>query len=427
MNSNKKQTARVNYPERRQVSMRFVSLDQMLPVDHVARTIVSYVQTLDTSALYEDIEVSSTQAGRTATNPDVLLCLWLLATVEGIGSARELARRCQRDTPYLWICGEVTVNNFTLSAFRTSCGDFLDQLLVDTITSLIDSGIVSYEVVAQDGMRVRASAGKSSFRRAPKLNELHDQTAAHVADLKRQEQQEKSINADKRSEAAVKKAAEQKLARLKKSLEQVEQLAAKKEKRKKGSGQQARCSTTDPEARNMKMANGGYNPAFNVQFATDSASRMIVAVDVTNEGTDGGQLDPMSQALESNYGRVPGKVVTDSAYATKDGVTKVENRGSQVVATVPRIDQLAKHGKNAYQRQKGDTDQYVNYRLRMKEQANIDLCKLRPSVAEFPNAVCRNRGLQQFNVRGLNKARVVAMWHALAFNFTRMLNLQVIQ
>jgi len=419
--------ARVNYPIRHQVTMQFLSLDQMLPVDHVARIVVAYVETLDTSSLYERIVVSANQAGRTCTNPEVLLSLWLLGTIEGIGSARELTRRSTRDIPYIWICGEIPVNRTNLADFRIDAGEFLDRLLVDTVTSLIDSGIVSLDVVAQDGMRVRASAGKSSFRRAPTLEKLRDEVQSFVESLKDQEKTEKSVDAETRRQSAKKRAMEDRLNRLEDSLEQVKELSARREKRTKGEGEKTRCSTTDPDARNMKMANGGYNPAFNVQFATVGEARMIVEVDVTNEGTDGGELEPMVEQIQSDYGQVPTKVLADGAYATKPGVTATEKLGTQVISTVPRVNQLAKHGKNAYEKQKGDTEQYTAFRSRMQEPENIELYKLRPSIAEFPNAVCRNRGLQQFNVRGLAKAKAVALWHAIAFNFTRMRSLGVIK
>ncbi len=327
----------------------------------------------------------------------------------------------------MWICGEIKVNRTNVAAFRVDAGEFLDRLLVDTVTSLIDSGIVSLDVVAQDGMRVRASAGKSSFRRAPTLEKLRDEVQSFVESIKDEEKNEKSVDAETRSQSAKKRALEDRLNRLEDSLEQVKELSARREKRTKGEGEKTRCSTTDPDARNMKMPNGGYNPAFNVQFATAANARMIVEVDVTNEGTDGGELEPMVEQIQSDFGQAPAKMLVDGAYATKPGVTATEKLGTQVVSTVPRVDQLAKHGKNAYEKQKGDTEQYAAFRSRMQEQENIDFYKLRPSVAEFPNAVCRNRGLQQFNVRGLAKAKAVALWHAIAFNFTRMRSLGVIK
>jgi transposase len=170
-------SARVTQPERRQIEMRFHSLDQMLYHDHLARVVWRFVETLDLTPLYAEIEVSSTQAGRSATNPKVLLSLWLLATLEGIGSARELGRRCERDIPYMWLCGGIGINYHTLSDFRVGHGEFLEQLLTDGVTCLIDRGLVPLETIAQDGMRVKASAGTSSFRREPTLKKLRDQAA----------------------------------------------------------------------------------------------------------------------------------------------------------------------------------------------------------------------------------------------------------
>ncbi len=174
------------------------------------------------------------------------------------------------------------------------------------------------------------------------------------------------------------------------------------------------------------MADGGFRPAYNAQFATDTKTRVIVGVDVTNEGTDGGEMPRMHEKVNGDYGKTPKKVLVDSAYATKESVTFVEAAGTEVVSSVPRADQLEKHGKNPHARQKGDTDEYAKFRKRMDQEEYKDLYKQRPSVAEFPNADCRNRNLRQFPVRGLKKVKAVALWHALAFNFMRMLNLGVL-
>ncbi len=429
MNSkNTSQSARVSRPERFQVEMQFFSLDQMLPADHRARIVWAYVQSLDLEPLYEKIEVTDNKAGRTAIAPEILLALWLLATLDGIGSARELNRRCKTDIAYLWVLGTVSVNYHTLSDFRVQQGEFLEKLLVDTVASLIDQGLVPLETIAQDGMRVRAGAGSSSFRRKPSLEKLQKEAQDHVDRLKKEAENEADRQeGDARRQAAVERAARECQERIDEALKQYEKLSEQREKRKKGDGEKTRVSTTDPDARKMKMANGGYDPAFNVQFASDADARIIVGVDVTNAGTDGGELDPMHQKVTSDYGKTPQKVLVDSAYATKEGVTSVESRGTKVVSTVPRSEQLEKHGKDPHSRQKGDSDEYAAFRKRMAEDEYKELYKLRPSVAEFPNADCRNRNLRQFRVRGLVKVKAVALWHALAFNFTRMLNLEALE
>ena len=422
MKNKKNETVRVKQPERRQVCMQMMSLDQMLPENSLARTVCAYVERLDTSLLYRDIVVTATQAGRTATNPDVMLSLWLLATLEGIGSARELARRCERDMAYMWICGEVSVNHRCLSEFRMNSGDFLDKLLTDSVTAMIHSNVVSYETVAQDGMRVRASAGSSSFRRAPTLKKLKQEAQALVERLKSGDDDSPGGN----SGGGVKLASnERRLDRIEEALEQIEELSERREKRRKGEGEKTRVSTTDPDARNMKMANGGYNPAFNVQFASDMTSRMIMGVDVTNAGTDSNQLLPMIEQLKSRFGRVPKKTVTDAAYATQENITQATQNQVIPVSSIPRAKQLKKNDKDPHEQQPRDTKDYVAFRKRMLEPENIELCKTRPSVAEFPNADCRNRGLLQFNVRGLTKAKTVALWHAICFNLRRQITLEL--
>ena len=406
--------------------MHFASLEQLLPKDHRARLVWDFVLSLDLSAFYAKIKVAGDVPGQAAIAPEVLVTLWLMATLDGIGSARELERRCEKDFTYLWILGGVTVNYHTLSDFRGQNAEWLEQLLTQSVATLINSGVVSLDTIAQDGMRVRANAGGSSFRRQPTLLELEQEARAHVERLRKEGESETSRQAgDARRRAAEERAARERQERIDEALRQMEELSAQREARKKGDGETTRTSTTDPEARKMKMANGGYNPAYNVQFATDGDSRIIVAVDVTNEGTDGGELPPMLEQIEKDYGQRPQQVLVDSAYATKDSVTAAEQAGTKVISTVPRSEQLIKHGKDPHEKQRRDTDEYATFRARMADPANQELYKQRPSMAEFPNAFCRNHNLHQFTVRGQLKAKAVAIWYALAFNFQRMLTLGV--
>lgn len=428
MNSkNSSKTARVSRPHRSQIEMQLLSLDQMLPRDHRARIVWDFVDSLDLETLYERIEVTDNTAGRNAICPEILVALWLLATLDGIGSARELDRRCKTDMPYLWILGHVKINHHTLSDFRVAHAEVLNQTLVDTVATLVHLGLVPLDVLAQDGMRVRASAGSSSFRRKPTLLELQHKAQEHVDRLNAEAENEADRKeGDKRREAAKERAARERTERIAEALKQYDTLRDQREQRKKGDGETTRVSTTDPDARKMKMGDGGFRPAYNVQFVTDAKARVIVAVDVTNEGTDGGQMPPLHAKVQSDYGKTPGKMLVDSAYATKEGVKHVEQAKTEVVSTVPRAEQLKKHGKDPHAPQKGDSPEYADFRERMQQEEYKDLYKTRPSVAEFPNADCRNRNLGQFRVRGLKKVKAVALWHALAFNFLRMINLEVL-
>ena len=420
--------ARVSRPERTQVEYFFKSIDQLVPRDHRCRLVWRFVQSLDLERFYREIIVSDSQAGRSAIAPEVLIALWLMATLDAIGSARKLERCCDTDLIYRWICGGVSVNHHTLSDFRVFHGEKLNEILTSSVASLIHQGFVSLEEIGQDGMRVRAAAGSSSFRRQPTLETLHDEAKKHLEELDGQRQNsddEDDANKPRtRSEAAAERAAREREARIARAIAEGEKLREKKGAEEDKA--KVRTSTTDPDARRMKMGDGGTRPALNVQFATDGEARVIVGVEVTNEGTDGGQLVPMLAQIEERYDRRPEAALVDSAYATKESVRIAESHGTIVISTVPRSDQLRKHGKDPHQRQKGDSDQYEAFRQRMALPENQERYKKRPSIAEFPNADCRNRGLTQFRVRGLLKTKAVVLWHVLAFNLLRMANLGAI-
>ena len=413
--------ARVKRPERFQTQWRPVAWDQLLPSDHRVRGVWAYVESLDLSPLYAKIRAVEGKAGRDAVDPKILMALWMFATIEGVSSARHLAWLCERDLPYLWICGDVGVNHHLLSDFRTAHGEFLDQLLTDTIATLMHQGVVTLEHVAQDGMRVRASAGGSSFRRKKTLEQCREEARRQVGKL-REESEDDSQNdsSNARRDAAQERSATERLERVEKALEELAQLQQQKENRKKGSGGGTRCSTTDPEARNMKMGDGGFRPAYNVQFATDGKARVIVGVDVTNSGSDRGQMASMHDKIRKQYGKVPDYYSVDCGFASKEDITLVEQRGSKVLAPIYGEANMRKEGADPHARRRTDTDEVFAFRQRMATDEAKELYKQRSSIAEFPNAECRNRGLHQFRVRGLEKVKTAARWYALVFNFMRM-------
>jgi len=410
---------RVKVPQRTQVMMHMHALDELIREDHPVRNIWRYVCSLDLSAFYRDIESVEGGVGRDAVDPRILLALWLFATVEGIGSARRLAELCTRDFAYLWICGEVGVNRDLLNTFRSQHPEALDALMAETLGVLLHHDLVSLSRVAQDGMRVRAAAGKSSFRRQATLED-HLQHARQRVEQMRQEGDD-DCGGRSRQEAARQRAAAERLARLEQAIAEREKLHQQKERKKKGTGAEARVSTTDPEARTMKMADGGYRPAYNVQFATAADSRLIVGVDVTNEGADSGQMAPMVARIEQDYQTLPQEYLVDGGFSSRDDTTKLEQQGVHVYSPVKKEEQLLEQGEDPYARRPRDTDEYYAYRQRMKTAAAKEIYKQRSSTAEFPNAGCRNRGLYQFRVRGLRKVRIVAVWQALAHNLQMIL------
>ncbi len=234
----------------------------------------------------------------------------------------------------MWLCGGVSVNYHSISDFRSGNAEFFEKMLTDSVTAMLSAGFVTLKTIGQDGMRVRANAGGSSFRRKPKLEELHQAAKTHVKKLREEsEDDSQQGQSDSRRKAAQQRAATERAKRIAESIRQVEELHDQKEKRKKGDGEKARCSTTDPDARRMKMGDGGYRPAYNFQFATDGESRMIVAVDVTNSGSDRGEMAPMREKVVETYHQTPEQMLVDSAFATKADVKTAEAAGTSLSET----------------------------------------------------------------------------------------------
>jgi len=409
--------------ERRQIEWRPLSLDQMLPAAHPARQVWAYVESLDLSELYRQIRAVEGHVGRDPIDPKILVALWLFATVDGVGRARRLNRLCTEHFAYLWLCGGVSVNYHTLSDFRVQHVEILDRLLTQSVATLLHQGLIALNRVAQDGMRVRASAGSSSFRRRPSLEECLIEAEAHLEDLKREAEQDAAAE-DRRVKAAQERTVRERVERVQAALDELSEVEQKMEHREKGSSEKARASTTDPEARNMKMPDGGFRPAYNVQFATTTETLVIVGVDVTNSGGDGGQMTPMVNQIQEHYGTQPEEYLVDGGFSTLDDIERLESSQTKVYAPVKNEEQKRKKGDDPFARRKGDSDEVAAWRERMGTESAKKIYKQRSATAEFPNAGCRNRGLMQFVVRGLTKTKAVSLWHALAHNFQRTLSLR---
>ena len=407
---------------RDQMKIDLRALDQLLPSDHPARVVWEFVQKLDLSEYYAAIKAVEGRPGHPPADPAILLALWLLATIEGVGSARELARLCTTHIAYEWLCGEVGVNHHLLSDFRSAHPERLEKLLVQVLASLMNQGLVTLNRVAQDGMRVRASAGGSSFRRKGKLQDHLRDAQAQVEALKNQLDEDAGA-ADRRAKAAKERAAQDRLARVEEALAQLPELEAKMERRKKGDGEKARCSTTDPDARRLKMADGGTRPAYNVQLATTDGTRLIVGWDVTNVGADGGLMTPMVEQIATHFGRRPGEHLADGGFSTQQDIERLESGGTTVYTPVKEEEKKRAKGEDPFAPRAGDSPAIAAWRQRMGTPEAQAIYQHRPSVAEFPNAVFRNRGLRQFLVRGLQKVKAVTLWQVLAFNLTRLQSL----
>ena len=410
---------RLQRPNRAQVELRPVDLEGLLPADHRARVVWEFVEGVDLGPLHAEIKAVEGHAGRPPIDPAILMALWLYATVEGVGSARAVARLCEEHDAYRWLCGGVSVNYHTLADFRVQHVEYLDGLLTTSVATLMAEGLVTLTRVAQDGVRVRASAGAASFRRRARLEGFLADAEEQVEALRRELHDDPGATT-RRQAAAQQRAAAERQQRVAKALEQLPDVEAKKKAAKRD---QARASTTDPEARVMKMADGGFRPAFNGQLATDTAAQVIVGVDVTNLGSDQGQLAPMTEQVQGRYGQAPAEMLVDGGFAKHEDIIAVARPevGCTVYAPVPAPRDPT---RDPYHARPGDPEVIAEWRQRMGTEAAKTIYKERAATSECVNAIARNRGLQRFVVRGLAKAKAVLLWFALAHNLMRALALR---
>jgi len=418
---------RLRLPERNQVEIRFLALDQLLPDDHQARIVWAYVEGLDLTPLYQTIQARQGVAGRDANDPRILMALWLYAQLDGVGSARRLDELCQESLPYQWLAGGVSMNYHSLADFRVEHVALLDQLLTDGVATLLHQGLVQLTRVAQDGMKVRASAGSSSFRRGATLAKCLEQAQTQVAALK-MASDEDTATVSRRQQAARERGARERQERVEKALQQAEQLAQRRQEVERSKGVPAkpeRASTTDPQARTMKMGDGGFRPAYNAQFATTTVGGVIVGVAATSSGSDSGQMPQMVEQLQRRYGRVPEEMLTDGGFATLDDIQTVHDKhGVKVYAPIKDEDKKRSRGVDPFAPRPQDKEGVAWWRQRMGTAEAQAIYRQRASAAEWVNARARQRGLYQVGVRGRLKVLAVLLWQALAHNLMRAVALR---
>jgi len=414
-----KRGARIREADRAQISWGRIDLDAQLPADHPSRAIWAVIERIDLSALYAQIEARDSAAGAPAIDPKILLGLWVYATSEGEGSAREIQRLTSLHAAYRWICGGVEVNYHTLSDFRSQQGEVIDGLITQVIALLMKGGLIDLGRTAQDGTRVRANAGAGSFRREPTLSALMVEARAHLEEVTRQAHDPAS---DARRRAAQQRAAEDRIRRLDAALAEIPKITETK-KRSGAKDATVRASTTDAEARVMKMGDGGFRPAYNVQFATTTdKARVIVGVEVTNRGSDMGQSTSMLEQIESRTGKKPTEHLVDGGYPSHPAIDAAAAKGVTIYAPLPK----PREGdtRDPHAPRDDDSEAVAAWRQRMGTEEAKEIYKQRGATAETVNADAKHhRGLDQLPVRGLRKALGCAALFALTYNILRIITL----
>jgi transposase len=414
MSEKQEPKARVVEVNRAQMRLVPMDLESLLPADHQARAVWSFVDRLDLGEFYDRIRSREGRAGRPATDPQIFLALWIYATLDGVGSAREIERLCRYHLAYQWICGGVNVNHHSLSDFRNEATDLLNGLLTQSVTILVSQGLVEMRRVAQDGMKVRASAGASSFRTRGGLDKLQKIAREQVELLAKEIEADPGAGA-KREEAAKKKAADDRAKRIDRALAEMAEAERRKRSNNGKKKKEARTSTTDPSARVMKMPDGGFRPAYNVHLVTDTVSKVIIAVDVDNVGTDTHTMVPLAEQIEERYGARPAEWLADGGCNSLKNVDKMDERGSRILAPLKQ----RRSGRNPEEIRPTDSEAVKQWRQRMTTNEAKQIYKERGATAELVNAHCRAQGLWQFLVRGTKKVQAVALLHAIANNMRR--------
>jgi transposase len=410
MSQPRRPKARTVEPNRSQGSIRFEMPELILPPTHRARVIDQVVGTLDLASFTVASTSVEGHAGRSTLSPRMMLTLWLYAISDGIGSAREIARRIRSDDAFRWIAGDVAVSHHSLSAFRVGHGALFDRLLTDILASLLHKRLLSLDLVAQDGTRVRASASAPSFRRHQSLLECRQQAALHLKAVLADADNPEHTEAQHAARRAAALAFQQ---RVEEAIATVVVLQQERDQRQSSRRQKpARASTTDAEARVMKMPDGGFRPGYNIQLAVAGSElggpRTIVGLRVTNSGTDAGSITPMLAQIEQRVGALPKTLLADGQHGNRTCIEHAAQRGVELLVAVP---------DNAGDASRPTSEQVLAWRARMETEEAQRLYRARAGLVEITNAhVKAHLGLDHVLVRGLAKVTCVALLTGLAFN-----------
>ena len=404
---------RLRRPERQQVLLRPVSLEELVPPDHSVRVVWAAVQMLDWSAFEKVIVARGETAGRPATDPRVLAAVWLQGLIDNVGSGRQLEALCQNHAIYQWVCGGLSINYHMLNDFRTGHPQALDELFTQVLGHLMHKKLVTVETVTQDSLPLRASAGSRSFVKRDTLEKNLAAARDHVKALG-QLADESPAQAAERQRAAQERAAAHRHDKLKLAMEELTKVedAKAKQKNKPSKHRPAKASTTDPEARIHRMPDQGYRPAHVVQMAQDPNSRAIVGVAVGSNDKEEGTR--MREQVERRTGSVVRTQIFDTNYVKLEEIDAAAAQGVTIIAPVRKPQ---KKGQDRYAPRKTDSEAVAQWRQRMNMPETRRRYTVRASTAETVNADLKtHRGLGRLLVRGTQKVLSVALWSALAYN-----------
>ena len=418
------QGVRVIGPDRAQLRWDMVDLESQLPQEHRARLVWAFVEGLDLSAFYARIKARDDVAGRPATDPRVLLAVWLYATLEGIGSARAIDRLCRQHAAYRWLCGGAPVNHDLLAEFRRDNGARLDGLLTQSLTGLIAEKLITLEELTIDGTKVRAHAGRGSLSQRQRLQNIERAVAERVAALKSELDKDPAEPERRRQKRAL-QAAEERARRVERARRKLTELAQEQSERAKTHAKEEaekgepKVSVSDPEARVMRLPDGATAPAWNVQVATSNG--FIVGVEPTDRRKDSGLAPGLVERIAERCGRAPHRLLADTTAMTRqDIVTLAERHPDMTVYSPPapeRSDVKASTLRARRSKRRREPPAVQAWRARMASEEGQEVYRRR-KLTERAHGIIKNRGMTRFLVHGREKVRAVCLLQALGLNLS---------
>jgi transposase len=479
-------TVRLKFIDRKQHLLRAVQVDQLVGTEHAVRAIWELVGQMDLSSFYEPIRAVEGVAGRSATDPQLLISLWIYAYSTGVNSARGISRLCEYEPAYQWLTGLGRVNHHSLADFRVQHGEALQKLFVEVLGVLSAEGLVTLERVMHDGTKIKACASGDTFRREGRVA-AHLELAREQVRLMSETDEEEFASRELQGR---RRAAREQQERLELALAELEKIRATKDSAKDKA--EARVSMSDPEARIMKQPDGGYAPSYNVQISTDAQAKIIVGVAVSQSGSDQGQLPAAVDQVQGNMGRKPEQMVVDGGYVTRETILEMSRKQVELMGPTPQsqaqcTENMKRRGvavgfhpedfqynqptdsyqcpgertlkhygararqgytQHLYTARKQDCQgcpmkaqccpknthreisravegtEMVAFRARMETAEGQAIYRERGPVAEFPNAWIKSKlGLRQFRLRGLYKVGQEALWACLTYNVQQWIRL----
>lgn len=326
------------------------------------------------------------------------------------------------------------MNYHGLSDFRVAHGALLDRVLTESVASLAAAGLIKLDEVAIDGTKVAANAGQPSYRTGEGLDAFEAVARQRVERLRAELDGDPGAS-ERRRRAAGERAARDVAARAAAARKKLDALQEEKKRRAKthpkeeASKAESKVSTTDPDARIMMMAKGGFRPAYNVMVSATTGSQVILGVEVSERRNEAGIAEPMVQNLIDRHGHVPDRVLLDTKAATQADITALAKHpaGRITVYTPPPPDKedatAVSIRKRAWRRRREPTV-LQEWRARMASPDGRRIYDRRRQI-ETVNAQLKNHGLRQFVLRGLQKVRCEALLHAIAHNLRRTRTLRL--